>query len=636
MDLAIVRPRSLTCALLAGLIWNTAFAAGQDGVPSYEWEEDNQFFVVNADGSFVNQRDLVLAINAQDAVASHETQSLRYNQAFETLEVSSAYTLKPDGRKLAVPAQQIHEETYAGARDATLFADLKVRRITFPDVAAGDRLVMHYALSRFKPLIPGQFQHGIVPLASLLKHASVSYDLPDSLHLSIDDEGFSASTAPSGPGRTQYRWDFNRPVQGARNGSEVAATESGSRLRVSTFKDLAVLASAYQAGSRGKDDVTPDIAELAAKITARLDRPEAQARALANWVRANIRFIAVGLDGLPLASHNADLVLENRYGDAKDHENLLAALLAARGIGSTAALINSGRVYAMPAVASLEVLAHVATYVPSLDLYLDAADSRLLGSYLLATELDKPTLLTRTGNVGHTPLSQLERVSSTTTYHVAADGSADVESAVQTRGVVAGSVQKENLARKPAERESIVAVQRAMTEQHLKGSVTTTGDAFDQENSQYETRYAGHLSDLIEYAGLTNLAAAGSLTGTIAHIVAGMDAERKKGRSFFCSGGDYDEQARYELPSDSAIIALPASADLHDANVDYTSEYIRLDRAVMVKRHFTFHHAGRVCRTNEFKTLQVATDRIVSDLKRQIFLRMPPAPIPVMPPGKSS
>ena len=60
----------------------------------------------------------------------------------------------------------------------------------------------------------------------------------------------------------------------------------------------------------------------------------------------------------------AQAVLKNRYGDCKDHVVLLEALLAAVGIPSSAALVNSGNAYSMPAIGVVSPLNHVITYVP--------------------------------------------------------------------------------------------------------------------------------------------------------------------------------------------------------------------------------------------------------------------------------
>ena len=87
-------------------------------------------------------------------------------------------------------------------------------------------------------------------------------------------------------------------------------------------------------------------------------------------------------------------MLANRYGDCKDHAALLEALLAAAGIDSTGALINSDNAYRLPRVPTLGVFNHVITYVPSLDLYLDSTAESIAAGYLPSSDLGKPVLLT--------------------------------------------------------------------------------------------------------------------------------------------------------------------------------------------------------------------------------------------------
>ena len=58
----------------------------------------------------------------------------------------------------------------------------------------------------------------------------------------------------------------------------------------------------------------------------------------------NIRYVAVYLGNGGLEPNSAQSILDNHYGDCKDHVTILEALLAAKGIASSPVLIGAGAV----------------------------------------------------------------------------------------------------------------------------------------------------------------------------------------------------------------------------------------------------------------------------------------------------
>ena len=72
----------------------------------------------------------------------------------------------------------------------------------------------------------------------------------------------------------------------------------------------------------------------------------------------------------------------------------MQALLAAKGIASTQALVNSGATYSLPKVPVLSMVNHVIVYVPSLNLFLDSTSATTpFGMYCPWADSDKPVLL---------------------------------------------------------------------------------------------------------------------------------------------------------------------------------------------------------------------------------------------------
>src|SRR5207253_7831098 len=83
-------------------------------------------------------------------------------------------------------------------------------------------------------------------------------------------------------------------------------------------------------------------------VTRGLDTPEQKARALTYWVRAHVRYVALGAVRHDYSPHPPAQTLANRYGDCKDQTQLLAVMLHAAGIPvglATLGTVEDGQVW---------------------------------------------------------------------------------------------------------------------------------------------------------------------------------------------------------------------------------------------------------------------------------------------------
>lgn len=427
------KPYLAAVLLPVTMLWAGLAHAFTDGIDrSITLEKVAQTFVVQKDGSFRLDVDSVMLINEERAIKTNAQHPVSYNRSLETLEVVEAYTQKPDGRKVQVDAAHIKEQQEQASAQAPMFQDSVNKVVIFPEIAVGDRLVLRYQRNRATPLFPGQFEDITVPQFYPVGQFSLTYDLPQGMPLQADARGFKASSPASGEGRTVYRWDYVPAARARIETGAVSYLDYGHYLAVSTFSGFKDFAQAYQA--RATVEVTPQISELAKRLTAGLPTAREKALTLSDWVRENIRYVAVYVGAGGVVPHAAQTVLDNRYGDCKDHVALLEALLGAAGIKSTPALVNQGTAYVFPKVPTLGVLNHVITYVPGLDLYLDSTDPSVAAGYLPLTVLNKRVLLTATGEFGKTPAMQLNQVSSDLLFKVKTDGGADFTNVSTVKG----------------------------------------------------------------------------------------------------------------------------------------------------------------------------------------------------------
>jgi tetratricopeptide (TPR) repeat protein len=87
--------------------------------------------------------------------------------------------------------------------------------------------------------------------------------------------------------------------------------------------------------------VTPAVKAKADEVTLGLKTDDEKTRAIYSYVSTQIRYISISFGAGRYQPHAADVVLANQYGDCKDKDTLLQAMLQAEGIQASAVLIGS-------------------------------------------------------------------------------------------------------------------------------------------------------------------------------------------------------------------------------------------------------------------------------------------------------
>lgn len=596
-------------------------ACADDTDPSVIVDHYTQHFVVEADGSYRLSVEHAKTIAQQRAVATHSQYYISYNRSFDEVSGIEAYTRKRDGRRIDVQDAQIKDQQEAASADAPMFQDTRLKVVVFPDVEAGDQLVVRYVLRRHTPLFPGHFED----LSFSQFHANpqfhLIYDMPPSMPLYSDARGFDAVPTGSPPGRKRYQWHYADGPNPRPEHDAVSYLDYGRRLAVSTFAGYAAFAQAYQARAHGQAGGNAQISELSARITSGLPGPRAKALALSDWVRRHIRYVGVYVGAGGVVPHDAPTVLAQRYGDCKDHAVLLEALLAAAGIDSSAALVNKGKAYRLPAVPTLGVFNHVITSVPSLGLYLDSTAESIAAGFLPSAVMDKPVLLARSGALARTPAAQPERNRTSTVFHVRRDGRSRFRVAKLAEGAIAEPYRQAVRDTAPSERRQFVEQMLQGLGQRGKG-MFDAGDV-DGAGPRYLMRIDGASSDFAALPGPAGLATSYNFWGGLAEAIVNLAQEAQRTQDFVCPAIDSEDEVRFEFERGIRIIALPKTIALRDAHVRYQARYARDGRAVTVKRRLVFRNEGMVCSAASYRRMQPVLGRILRDLKSQLIIAAP-------------
>ncbi|MDC8760244.1 DUF3857 domain-containing transglutaminase family protein [Janthinobacterium fluminis] len=620
MRIAFPSPRRVAAALLCAAACCGAQARDTGTDAAVVIERYAQSYVVAADGSYTLTVDDERSIVLERAIGPHGQYYISYNGTLDSVGAIAAYTEKPDGRRLAVGPAQIRDQHEPLSAEAPMFQDIRVKVIVFPDVAVGDRLVLHYVLTRSGALFPGHFEDLSSSQFFLNKAFSLRYDLPEDMPLYADAVGFAPVAIASPPGRRRYQWNYIPGENSRIEADSVSYLDYGKRLAVSTFGGYAAFARAYEAGARGKAAVTPAIAALARQLTASRTDPRSQALALSDWVRKHIRYVAVYIGPGGVVPHAADSVLAQRYGDCKDHAVLLEALLAAAGIDSSGALLNNGNVFRLPDAPTLGIFNHIITYIPSLDLYLDPTAETIAAGYLPKQDLGKPVLLLKSGRLAATPASQAEHSRNRITFQIGKNGNSLFRVTKTSAGAIAEPYRQALRGTGQAERDALV--ERMLQGVGQRGYGVVDPGRLDGNGDEYQMVFAGVSDNFANLPGQAGIATAFSFWGGVAETVYALAQEKERSQDYICPAVDSEDETRFEFAPEVSILALPAELALRQGQLDYRADYRRAGNTVTVRRSLKFKPAGMVCTAADFQRLRPLVEQMVRDLKSQVIVEV--------------
>ena len=621
----LYRPGLFLALFFMGLLACGRATAADTGTDrSVVVERHWQHFTVDADGAYTLEVELVKRIVHATAVARNAEQAVSFNGSLDQLVAIEAWTTKPDGRRILVAPQQIRDQQESSSADAPMFQDTRLKVVIFPDVAAGDTLTLRYTLRRHTPLFPGQFEDFTVP--SFHRHTDfrLTYDLPPSMTLHADAAGFVPVAGEHPPGRRRHAWRYVDGDNARIEQGSVSYLDYGRRLAVSTFPDYPAFARAYHA--RAAAAAAPDnaIAQLAAEITQGLDDTQARAIALSDWVRRNIRYVAVYLGPGGVVPHPAGSVLANRYGDCKDHAVLLQALLAAAGIPSSAALVNGDDAYRLPGVPTLGVLNHVIVYLPQLQLFLDPTAETVAGGFLPTALLGKPVLLADSGRFAVTPASQPARSRTATRFDIGRDGGSRFQVRRTSGGAIAEPYRHAVRATPQAERDGFV--------RRMLAGLGQTGDGVFEPGEtdtprgaslgdDYTLAFSGATDGFVRLPGPVALATTYNFWGGLGDAVFDLGREPERRQEFVCPAIDAEDELRYALPPRTRVLALPKPVVVDDGRFFYRSQYARQGNTVVVKRRLQFRHTAATCTPEDYRRMRPALERMMGDLRGQVVVQ---------------
>lgn len=617
---------------MQGVSWVSLLLAGSAaaGDRPLQIEREHVRYTVEADGSYVETRETATRVLKESALEYAKNESISYSTSVQKAEVIEAYTLKPDGRKVPVPSGNFQVNARAGQNgDSPVYSDSTTLTVVFPELAVGDTTVLSYRVTAVKPMFENEFSIiGSYSPATYYGDVRITVDAPQAL--AARDVGWQMRRAERIEGDRkilEWRWQNREPVEEESMRDSTYNPERYPGFAYSTFDTYADISGAYGVRAEPKAVPTARIRALADQLAAGATEPRAVAKPLYDWVARNITYAGNCIGVGAVVPRDLDVVLDNKMGDCKDHATLLQALLKARGIDSTQALVNAGQVYELPAIPVASMVNHVINYIPALDLYLDSTAATVPFGSLPQSVAGKRVLLVngyRDDSV--TPAikagTDWQRVRTTLTF--ADDGSAKGTHELELNGRLALAAREQFRSLPAADADKLVKRFFQQNALKAKGQVKYDDPQPMTENFKLTADFDVERGLTIP-GGLPIQPWFMSFAPVSAIVTRNQVTDEQPAGESGCGAIRSSEEYVFEFPASMRIAAIPGDYSIDEGHIAYAATYRQEGQRVTVARTLDDRTPGPVC-TAEYNTEYATTMRkLVSDIRSQIvYLKAAP------------
>lgn len=372
-------------------------------------ERSDTTYIMHADAT--GERDLHVRVRIQSdgAVQQFGVLSFSYASASETPVIKVARVIKPDGSIVETPVSDAIDMPAPVSRQAPLYSDLKEKQLPIRSLSRGDTLEYQVDTLINKAETPDQFwgaTHFTPPGTVVVLEEGLTLKVPAGKYVQVWSPNHKPTITEENGVRT-YSWSVKQLIPEPKAAADESSRptppkdpdEDGDGRKLpsvawTTFHSWPEVGDWYRNMALARSEPTDAIRAQAENLTKDAKTPEEQMRALYNFVSTHTRYVGIDFGIGRYQPHTAAEVLANQYGDCKDKDTLLEALLRAKGFSTAPALIGAG-VTPVPDVPSPAVFNHVITTVnlPAGRIWLDSTPQDAPFQYLSAIIRDEKALV---------------------------------------------------------------------------------------------------------------------------------------------------------------------------------------------------------------------------------------------------
>ena len=298
---------------------------------------------VAEDGSTVTTRNKLIKVLTLRGRERHSNQSFLYNVDTDVVELVRGVTFRRNGMVIEVEDDAINDVTPAFLEDATVYANVLSKVISFAGAGPGSTMDVQ-VVERSLPAADRSFS-GIEFMGAMdpILDAEFTLRYPDDKPQPTDI-GFTGGLGQvkivrtASLGEITYRvTDVPACVEEERM---PPTSELFPRVLYSSYSDWAEPASFFAGLFFPHVETEGTIADHASEITAGLTSTEDIVRALYLDVTTGVRNVSLDLGLGGYEPNDASDVLANRYADTRDKAVLLISLLRAAGVEAYPAMVQ--------------------------------------------------------------------------------------------------------------------------------------------------------------------------------------------------------------------------------------------------------------------------------------------------------
>ena len=294
---------------------------------------------------------------------------LGYNSANDRLEIGYVRVIKPDGSVITAGPDAVQDLNGPVQHLFPVYTDYREKHVTVPGLRPGDILECSVTTVFHTPLAPGQFwvQHDFNRV-SVVVDEQLEIDIPAARTVKLKTKPGMDAKITEENGRRIYRWSSSHlEVENKDKDKEKKKKKKKSDeipdVQMTTFSNWEEVGRWYADLEKDRRKPSKDVRAKAEDLTKGLTSDLAKTEALYDFVSQNFRYVSLSLGVARYQPQAAGDILHNQYGDCKDKNTLLAALLEAEGLHSSTVLINASRKLD-PDVPSPSQFNHVITMLP--------------------------------------------------------------------------------------------------------------------------------------------------------------------------------------------------------------------------------------------------------------------------------